>query len=157
MFPVRRCRRSLMAVHFDEVWDDAGCQRMCDTCRRAPGLAVRRVSPCHSTGPHPDPPSSVPPPPPPSHTADVKAQDISEEARQVIQIVEVASSQEEKLTPLKLLDTWLGKGPAKRRKMIKTTGLSRMQAEQVIVHLLLHDYLRCLRFTRLWVGLFFSC
>lgn len=105
---IDKCRRSLMAVHFDEVWDNAGCNRMCDTCRRAP---------------------------------DVKAQDISEEARQVVQIVEVASSLEEKVTPLKVLDTWLGKGPAKRRKMIKTTGLSRMQAEQVIVHLLQHDYL----------------
>lgn len=106
---IDKCRRSLMAFHFDEVWDDAGCNRMCDTCRRA--------------------------------APDLKAQDISEEARQVVQIVEVASSLEEKLTPLKLLDTWLGKGPAKRRKMIKTTGLSRLQAEQVIVHLLLHDYL----------------
>lgn len=75
----------------------------------------------------------------------------------MVQIVEVASSLEEKVTPLKLLDTWLGKGPAKRRKMIKTTGLSRMQAEQVIVHLLLHDYLRYLRFTPLWVGFFFFC
>lgn len=35
VFAVLRCRRSLMAVHFDEVWDDAGCNRMCDTCRRA--------------------------------------------------------------------------------------------------------------------------
>lgn len=77
----------------------------------------------------------------------MKAQDISEEARQVVQILEVASSLDEKLTPLKLLDTWLGKGPAKRRKMIKTTGLSRMQAEQVIVHLLLQDYLRYFRST----------
>lgn len=87
---------------------------------------------------------------------DLKAQDISEEARQVVQIVEVASSLEEKLTPLKLLDTWLGKGPAKRRKMIKTTGLSRLQAEQVIVHLLLHDYLRYLRSTPLWEVCFLS-
>lgn len=167
MFPVRRCRRSLMAVHFDEVWDDAGCQRMCDTCRRAPGLAARcffhrairlfhiQTRPAHSSFSLPPLPFPrlVTPPPLRAHAADVKAQDISEEARQVIQIVEVASSQEEKVTPLKLLDTWLGKGPAKRRKMIKTTGLSRMQAEQVIVHLLLQDYLRCLRFTRLRVGL----
>lgn len=38
MFAVWRCRRSLMAVHFDEVWDDKGCDQMCDTCRNGQGL-----------------------------------------------------------------------------------------------------------------------
>lgn len=49
---------------------------------------------------------------------------------------------DEKLTPLKLVEAWMGKGPAKRRKMIQTTTLSRLQAEAVIVRLLLQDYLR---------------
>lgn len=35
-----RCRRSLMAVHFDEVWDDEGCNQMCDTCRHVKGVCV---------------------------------------------------------------------------------------------------------------------
>lgn len=62
----------------------------------------------------------------------------------MVQIIEVASSLDEKVTPLKLLDTWMGKGPAKRRKMIQTTTLPRLQAEAVVLHLLLHDYLRYL-------------
>lgn len=46
VFAVERCRRSLMAAHFDEVWDNAGCNRMCDTCRRAaPGLFFSLSSP----------------------------------------------------------------------------------------------------------------
>lgn len=49
---------------------------------------------------------------------------------------------DEKLTPLKLVEAWTGKGPAKRRKMIQTTTLSRLQAEAVIVRLLLQGYLR---------------
>lgn len=29
-----------MAVHFDEVWDDEGCNEMCDTCRNGKGVCV---------------------------------------------------------------------------------------------------------------------
>ncbi|XP_051247652.1 ATP-dependent DNA helicase Q1 isoform X2 [Dicentrarchus labrax] len=106
---VDRCRRSLMAVHFDEVWDDEGCNQMCDTCR---------------------------------HAKDFTSVDITQYGRQVVQIVELAASMEEKLTPLKLVEAWMGKGPAKRRKMIQTTTLPRLQAEAVIVRLLLQEYLR---------------
>uniref|UniRef100_A0A8D3DRG5 ATP-dependent DNA helicase n=1 Tax=Scophthalmus maximus TaxID=52904 RepID=A0A8D3DRG5_SCOMX len=106
---VDRCRRSLMAVHFDEVWDDEGCNQMCDTCR---------------------------------HAKDHRTADITQHARQVVQILELAASMNEKLTPLKLVEAWMGKGPAKRRKMIQTTTLSRLQAEAVIVRLLLQGYLR---------------
>ncbi|XP_071358061.1 ATP-dependent DNA helicase Q1 isoform X3 [Trachinotus anak] len=106
---VDRCRRSLMAVHFDEVWDDEGCNQMCDTCR---------------------------------HAKDCTSVDITQHARQVVQILELAASMDERLTPLKLVEAWMGKGPAKRRKMIQTTMLSRLQAEAVIVCLLLQGYLR---------------
>uniref|UniRef100_A0A1B6M5M1 ATP-dependent DNA helicase n=1 Tax=Graphocephala atropunctata TaxID=36148 RepID=A0A1B6M5M1_9HEMI len=30
---VHRCRREMIACHFDEVWDRADCDRMCDHCR----------------------------------------------------------------------------------------------------------------------------
>ncbi|XP_074481070.1 ATP-dependent DNA helicase Q1 isoform X2 [Sebastes fasciatus] len=106
---VDRCRRSLMAVHFDEVWDDKGCNQTCDTCR---------------------------------HAKDYTTVDLTQHAKQVVQILELAASSDEKLTPLKLVETWMGKGPAKRRKMIQTTTLSRLQAEAVIVRLLLQGYLR---------------
>lgn len=68
--------------------------------------------------------------------------DITEHAKQVVQIVEIATSMDEKQTPLKVVETWIGKGPAKRRKMIQTTTLPRLQAEAVIVRLLLQGYLR---------------
>lgn len=48
----------------------------------------------------------------------------------------------EKTTPLKLVEAWTGRGPAKRRKMIQTTALARERAEAVVVRLLLEDYLR---------------
>ncbi|XP_027899310.1 ATP-dependent DNA helicase Q1 isoform X1 [Xiphophorus couchianus] len=106
---VDRCRRSLMAVHFDEVWDNERCNQMCDTC-------------CHEEG--------------------YTSVDITQHARQVVLIVEQAGSMNEKVTPLKLVETWMGRGPAKLRKMIQTTALSRLQAESVIVSLLLQGYLR---------------
>lgn len=106
---VDRCRRSLMSVHFDEVWDDEGCNQMCDACR---------------------------------HTKDYTTVDITQHAKEVVQILELAASADEKLTPLKLVEAWMGKGPAKRRKMIQTTSLSRLQAEAVVVMLLLKGYLR---------------
>nr|XP_061809492.1 ATP-dependent DNA helicase Q1-like [Nerophis lumbriciformis] len=106
---VDRCRRSLLAVHFDEVWDDKQCNKMCDTCRDG---------------------------------KDVISTNITEHARQVVQILELAASMDEKLTPLKLVEAWMGKGPAKHRKSIETTTLSRHQAESVIVQLLLQGYLR---------------
>ncbi|KAA8580442.1 hypothetical protein FQN60_005977 [Etheostoma spectabile] len=68
--------------------------------------------------------------------------DITQHAKQVVQILELAASMDEKLTPLKLVEAWMGKGPAKHRKTIQTTTLSRLQAEAVIVRLLLQGYLR---------------
>lgn len=74
--------------------------------------------------------------------ADVSTEDITQHARQVVQILELAASMDEKVTPLKLVEAWTGRGPAKRRKLIQTTTLSRTQAEAVVVQLLLKDYLR---------------
>ena len=35
-----RCRRSTIAVHFDEVWDDEDCNQMCDICRQGNGKTL---------------------------------------------------------------------------------------------------------------------
>lgn len=104
-----RCRRSLMAVHFDEVWDEQDCNQMCDICRHAPGS------------------SGV---------------DFTQHAQQVLQILDLAAASQEKLTPLKLLEAWMGRGPPKHRKMMKTTTLSRAGAEAVVLRLLLDGYLK---------------
>ncbi|KAL7828225.1 hypothetical protein AOLI_G00313770 [Acnodon oligacanthus] len=106
---VDRCRRAMMAVHFDEVWDDEECNQMCDVCR---------------------------------HGNDYVTMDITNHAREVVKLVELAGSLDEKMTPLKVCDTWMGKGNAKLRKMIKVTILSRQEVESIIVHLLLHGYFR---------------
>lgn len=68
--------------------------------------------------------------------------DVTEHARQVVQILELAASSDEKLTPLKLMEAWMGKGPSKHRKMMQVTTLSRLQAEAVVVQMLVQGYLK---------------
>lgn len=68
--------------------------------------------------------------------------DITKHAREVVKMVELAGSLDEKMTPLKVCDTWMGKGNSKIRKMITATDLSRQEVESIVVHLLLHGYFR---------------
>ncbi|XP_018603098.1 ATP-dependent DNA helicase Q1 isoform X2 [Scleropages formosus] len=102
-----RCRRMVLAGHFDEVWDDDDCNQMCDICR---------------------------------HGNDCVTVDITQHAREAVQIVEMANTMDEKMTPLKVIEAWMGKGPAKRRKMIQATALSRLEVEAILIHLLLQGY-----------------
>lgn len=37
---VYRCRRAMMAIHFDEVWNDDECNQMCDVCRHGNGKSL---------------------------------------------------------------------------------------------------------------------
>lgn len=76
--------------------------------------------------------------------------DITKHAREVVDIVELAASLDEKMTPLKVCDTWMGKGSSKIRKMAKVTTLSRLEVESVIVHLLLHGYFRYRSVSLIW-------
>uniref|UniRef100_A0A8C7GD41 ATP-dependent DNA helicase n=1 Tax=Oncorhynchus kisutch TaxID=8019 RepID=A0A8C7GD41_ONCKI len=103
---VDRCRRSVIAVHFDENWNWAH-ELLSHLIERADYITV----------------------------------DITQHAKDVVQIVELAGSLDEKLTPLKVTEAWMGKGPAKRRKMIQTTTLSRLEVEAIITSLLLQGYL----------------
>lgn len=157
VFAVWRCRRSLMAAHFDEVWDDEDCNQMCDTCRHRKGVFVLCCFACLMFKwslyglvwaeyfywcENPSPLNLMNVSLSSLFSSDFTTVDVTEHARQVVQIMELAASMDEKLTPLKLVEAWMGKGPAKRRKMIQATSLSQPQAEAVIVWLLLKEYLR---------------
>lgn len=107
---MKRCRRVIIAQHFDEVWDSAQCNQMCDNC------------------------SSV------KNCDDV---DISDYGRDVVKILQQADKMDEKLTPLKLIDAWSGKGAAKLRvPQVLPPKLPRGDLERIITHLLLEKYLR---------------
>ncbi|NXC20637.1 RECQ1 helicase, partial [Corythaeola cristata] len=107
---MNKCRRVLIAHHFDEVWDSANCNRMCDNCCRENSC---------------------------------EKMDITGYCRDLIKILEQAENMSEKLTPLKLIDAWSGKGVSKLRVAEVTPPKHpREELERIIAHLLLQQYLK---------------
>ncbi|KAE8613010.1 hypothetical protein XENTR_v10007531 [Xenopus tropicalis] len=105
-----RCRRVLIAQHFDEVWDSAKCNKMCDNCNSEGGWEKADITPY---------------------------------CRDIVKILEQANQMDEKLTPLKLMDAWVGKGVAKLRVPgVRPPQLPRPEIERIIAHLLLQQFLR---------------
>ncbi|XP_028914131.1 ATP-dependent DNA helicase Q1 isoform X1 [Ornithorhynchus anatinus] len=107
-----KCRRALIARHFDEVWASTACNGMCDNCRRETPW---------------------------------EAEDVSGHCRTLVRLLERAERLGEKLTPLKLLDAWTGKGPARLRldaAPAPPPTLKRHRLEKMIAHFLLRQYLR---------------
>ncbi|XP_006121339.2 ATP-dependent DNA helicase Q1 [Pelodiscus sinensis] len=108
---MNKCRRVLIAQHFDEMWDSADCNKMCDNCCRDKFLAERM--------------------------------DVTGYCRDLIKILEQADNMSEKLTPLKLIDAWLGKGVSKLRVAdVVPPALPRDELERIIAHFLLQQYLK---------------
>ncbi|XP_030071152.1 ATP-dependent DNA helicase Q1 [Microcaecilia unicolor] len=104
------CRRVLIAHHFDEVWDSANCNRMCDNCC---------TEKCYENI------------------------DVTGYCKDLVKIIEQADQMDEKLTPLKLLDAWMGKGASKLRVIsVAPPKFSRNEVERIIAHLVLQQYLR---------------
>ncbi|OWK59565.1 ATP-dependent DNA helicase Q1 [Lonchura striata] len=107
---MNKCRRVLIAHHFDEVWDSANCNRMCDNCCRE---------------------------------KECEMMDVTGYCRDLIKILEQADSMSEKLTPLKLIDAWSGKGVSKFRvPEVTPPKHTREELERIIAHLLLQQYLK---------------
>ncbi|XP_005998921.1 ATP-dependent DNA helicase Q1 [Latimeria chalumnae] len=105
-----KCRRALMAQHFDEVWETAKCNKMCDSCRG--GASYEKI-------------------------------DITSHAKDLIKIMDKAAQIEEKLTPLKLIDAWLGKGASKLRvASVVPPKLSKTEIERIVAHLILQQYMK---------------
>ncbi|XP_072509644.1 ATP-dependent DNA helicase Q1 [Notamacropus eugenii] len=107
---IYKCRRMLIAQHFDEVWNSAACNKMCDNCRKDILFEKKNVT---------------------------------EYCRDLIKILKQAEKLNEKLTPLKLIDAWMGKGVAKLRVSdVVSPKLPRDELEKIIAHFLLQQYLK---------------
>lgn len=79
--------------------------------------------------------------------------DVTGYCRDLIKILEQAENMSEKLTPLKLIDAWSGKGVSKFRVAEVTPPKHpREELERVIAHLLLQQYLKYVR----WLLLFLT-
>ncbi|XP_038624087.1 ATP-dependent DNA helicase Q1 [Tachyglossus aculeatus] len=75
-------------------------------------------------------------------TTDWEAEDVSEHCRFLLRLLEQAERLGERLTPLKLLDAWTGKGPAKLRLAGTPPAPHRLQLEKMIARFLLLRYLQ---------------
>lgn len=68
---------------------------------------------------------------------------VTQHCRDLIKILKQAEGLNEKLTPLKLTDAWMGKGAAKFRVAgIAAPALPREDLEKIIAHALLQQYLK---------------
>ncbi|XP_019485915.1 PREDICTED: ATP-dependent DNA helicase Q1 [Hipposideros armiger] len=107
---ISKCRRVLIAQHFDEVWNSDACNKMCDNCYK--DISFER-------------------------------KDVTAYCRDLIKVLQQAEEMNEKLTPLKLMDSWMGKGAAKLRVAgVAPPTLPREDLEKIIVHFLLQQYLK---------------
>ncbi|XP_023574830.1 ATP-dependent DNA helicase Q1 [Octodon degus] len=107
---ISKCRRVLIAQHFDEVWNSEACNKMCDNCCKDVSFQKKNVTAY---------------------------------CRDLIKILKQAEELNEKLTPLKLMDSWMGKGPAKLRVAgVCAPMMPREEMEKIIAHFLLQQYLK---------------
>ena len=61
----------------------------------------------------------------------------------VLRILEHAQATKQRVTPLKLLDAWQGKGATSlRERSVRPPRLSRFDCERIVAYMLLHSYLR---------------
>jgi ATP-dependent DNA helicase Q1 len=74
----------------------------------------------------------------------VEKRDVSNYARDFIAILRNSQVRNQRMTGLKLVEAWLGKGSTALRlsQHQAPIGLDRTEAERIIVHLLLNGYLR---------------
>ncbi|GAB5573610.1 ATP-dependent DNA helicase Q1 isoform X1 [Prionailurus iriomotensis] len=121
---ISKCRRVLIAQHFDEVWNSEACNRMCDNCCKDIWLPSGITSsPSQSSD---------------ALTCEVK--NVTAYCRDLIKILKQAEDLNEKLTPLKLMDSWMGKGAAKLRVAgVAPPQLPREDLEKIIAHFLLQQ------------------
>uniref|UniRef100_A0A8C5KYY9 ATP-dependent DNA helicase n=1 Tax=Jaculus jaculus TaxID=51337 RepID=A0A8C5KYY9_JACJA len=107
---IHKCRRVLIAQHFDEVWNADACNKMCDNCCKDVAFEKR---------------------------------DITQSCRDLVKILRQAEERNEKVTPVKLIDSWTGRGAPKLRVAgVAAPALPRAELEKVIAHALLREYLK---------------
>lgn len=118
------CRRSSIASHFDEVWDSAHCNKMCDNCR------LNHASNSHASDTTPN-------------NNHAPLTDISAHCRDLHLIIDRANESGTNLTLIKLLDAWFGTGTKDARvSTVKKPSFGRERAELIVAHLLRGGHLK---------------
>jgi len=113
----KTCRRTLIGRHFGESWNPAECHEMCDNCKK--------------------PADQV------DGSSSFEALDITNYCLDLLKILHQAASLSERVTAIKLVDAWCGKGQTSlRMRDVNPPDLSREDCERVVVYLLLEGVFR---------------
>ncbi|KAH0617126.1 hypothetical protein JD844_028806 [Phrynosoma platyrhinos] len=125
---IELCRRVLIAHHFDEAWDSANCNKMCDNCCREECKVFATNTVFFISIPK-------------WHSA-FENMNVTGYCQDLIKILKQVAHMKEKFTPLKLTDAWLGKGLSKLGVDVVAPKLPRELLERIIAHLILQQYLK---------------
>ncbi|CAG7822773.1 unnamed protein product [Allacma fusca] len=108
------CRKGLLAQHFGDAWELSGCGEMCDNCDMK------------SSGSN--------------QYQEINAGPLLDD---IDSILDHASHLEERMTALKLMDAWLGKGNKKLRvETVATPKFNRQTCETIVALLLIDGFLK---------------
>ncbi|CAL1527646.1 unnamed protein product [Lymnaea stagnalis] len=111
---VSRCRRSIIALHFGEVWDCSQCDGMCDHCDNQKNRGTCAMK-----------------------------EDVTHYCRDVITILDAAASTEQRVTFVKLLEALYGRGASSLKvKSVSVPTMDKNQAERILAHMLVSGYLQ---------------
>lgn len=113
------CRRALIARSFGEKWQPQDCEVACDICKMFSGAIPGQSSASEQC---------------------VTVEDVSEHCRAMIEILEQASTKEQKLTALKVVEALQRRRGQSRSSHIPS--LSVEKCERILVHALLEGVLK---------------
>ncbi|KAJ7350200.1 hypothetical protein OS493_037780 [Desmophyllum pertusum] len=95
----KSCRRSLIGRHFGESWNPTECHEMCDNCKKTVNQVDGRGS------------------------SPLEELDITNYCLDILKILQQAASLAERVTAIKLVDAWCGKGqPSLRMRGRRSPG-----------------------------------
>ena len=113
------CRRALVARSFGEKWQPQDCEAACDICKKFSGATPGQSSASEQC---------------------VTEEDVSENCRAIIEILEQANTKEQKLTALKVVEALQRRKGQGRPSHIPS--LSVEKCERILIHALLEGVLK---------------
>ncbi|KAK3583264.1 hypothetical protein CHS0354_011151 [Potamilus streckersoni] len=107
-----RCRRSVIASHFGEVWDKAHCNGMCDHCD-------------------------------PAKQKSTQNKDVTKYCQDVLTVLDHAKRLDQRLTAIKVLESWMQKGPVNMRvKGVEAPSSNILTLERILAYMLIQGYIK---------------
>ena len=131
------CRRALIAKSFGEKWQPTDCLQQCDICYRNEQTLIQKRNSIASYSSHASN----------SHAQELISctmeEDITEHCSALVEIIEHAQSKDQRLTALKLIESWRGHGSVSNRaKHVPVTKFSETKCEKVVLRALLEGILK---------------